>query len=97
MFRAAKQLLLLLEVLPGEPFDADGHEPVLAGVDNEGKKEYVTSVCVPMWTGWKEGEDVDEVTGLDVDVGGDGSVDNAGDEDLSFAKERIESTLSTLR
>ena len=37
---------MLLEVFPGESFDAHCHEPVLAGVTEEGTKEYLASVCI---------------------------------------------------
>jgi hypothetical protein len=37
---------MLLEVPPGDAFDATGHEPILAGIDNESVEEYLATVCI---------------------------------------------------
>lgn len=39
--------MLLLEIRPGETFNAEGHHPVLAGVNDAGEAQYLTSVLHP--------------------------------------------------
>lgn len=87
MFRATKQQILLLEVLPGEKFDATGHEPVLAGINEDGVKEYLSTVCVPVWD-WE----TSHYNGLfsEVDIRERSDLGDEENEDVS--KEEFESS-----